>query len=816
MKKRIALVVDYFEPEYTQRAFKGASDFLQKNDAELLLFQIGTINSLNFDYSYQDLAVASHLTLTNVDGMIFLTGTQINNVPEEYIRMYLKSFEPLPVVSVGSAFDGIPSILTSCKKSMEQLIEHLIKKHGIKDFALMALTGESQEARERQDTFMKVLKQHNIKFDKSKLIFGGFTYETAASALREYRKEKGRFDFDAIVALNDEMAFACMDVFKAEGISIPDDIIVTGFDDNIRASCNSPSLTSINQNVEEQLECAAKLILSIIEGKRTPAKKTINPTPVFRQSCGCVSPRNMNGTGFNIFGQRVHAPVKDVSVYGLNMWYTNKKHFVMIAQHYSSMKAEITLSELRRTINSDLVSYKINTAAICLFENPISTGRFEYFKMPDKARIFAAFDRENGYVMSHNAPEFVFNPNENMIPEGLFASMDGIYVCTLFNNSVIYGYMLFRPGEYDATIYTMVYKIAALSIANATTFSFSKSRINALETDYEKIKTVSMTDELTGLLNRRGFISIGSKMLETSKLTNQGGLILFGDIDGLKKINDTYGHAAGDTAIRSEAKLLKETFRSSDVVARLGGDEFSILASGLSVAKFKDIRNQLKEKCDEYNKTSGEPFTLSISIGYAPFGGEFGYDINSLLSFADETLYTEKKRKHKNDKNEENKINAKFFSTENTLLFNDGTKIEMSGFVSIEGKNCSGSFTSENNMFYTVLLPWSLVGENAENYNEEFLANLRDWLKLLEGKNSFAIMTPVIDIELKDKKADLIASFKHCARRIKDCTSVIGFSIPDAADKETFIKELSEKHKEYVFFSNDDSLLNQNEKIVKL
>ena len=646
LRKRIAIIVDYLETEYTHRAVEGAQNFLKKHNAELVVFPIGTMNAVNFNYEYQNLAVASHINSNNVDGMIFLTCTQLNNVSTEYLRMYLKSFSPLPVVSVGCKFEDIPSITISCKRSMFQLVEHLILTHKKKNFALMTLEGESQEAQERENAFRQTLKKYKIEFDESKKIYGGFTYDTATSALREYRERKGKFDFEAIVALNDEMAFACLDVLKMYDVKIPQEVTVTGFDDEIRAACITPSLTSINQNVEKQTEAAAKLLCKIINGENTSIKKAISSYPIFRQTCGCISPKDTTGVGIGVKGNKIEASVKNIMDFGLSKWYANRNNFIQIIQQYSTLQAEITLDTLRQRINSDLISYGITAAAICLFESPVLTERFNFFKFPDKTYIFSAFDKQNNFILSHNEEKIYFDPKSKILPDDFFSSMDGMYVCTLFKNSLIYGYIIYRPGDYDSSIYSMVCKMISSSIANAVTFSQAKNKLKKLEKDYNKICAVSVTDELTGLLNRRGFISISSRILETAMNSGQSGLVLFGDIDGLKKINDTHGHAAGDRAIKNEAALLKKTFRSSDAIARLGGDEFAILAAGLNQENFSKLKDRLQVYCDEYNKNSGEPFTLSISIGSAPFGGQSGYDINSLLEYADSVLYKEKQKKY--------------------------------------------------------------------------------------------------------------------------------------------------------------------------
>ena len=107
-----------------------------------------------------------------------------------------------------------------------------------------------------------------------------------------------------------------------------------------------------------------------------------------------------------------------------------------------------------------------------------------------------------------------------------------------------------------------------------------------------------------------------------------------------------------------------------------------------------------------------------------------------------------------------------------------------------------------------VELPWALVGTEAGGYNEEFLAGLRDWLKALEEKKVFAFFVPVAGGALSAEEGVVFtASMKHCARRIKDCTSVVGFAVPDGIDVALFEVELHEKHGQYVFFSRNDVVL---------
>lgn len=162
------------------------------------------------------------------------------------------------------------------------------------------------------------------------------------------------------------------------------------------------------------------------------------------------------------------------------------------------------------------------------------------------------------------------------------------------------------------------------------------------------------------------------------------------------------------------------------------------------------------------------------------------------------------------------KLEALFKSEKNKLYTIEGNEVALTGLPVVAASDCNSSFAVPENIFCVVETPWEFVGKDEENYNEEGLASLRDWLKLLEENKKFAIIKPVSEEALSAaEKEALTASMKHCARRIKDCVSVAGFFIPSAADTSFFMEELSQKHAQYVYFSDDSKVL-ADEKIVHI
>lgn len=150
---------------------------------------------------------------------------------------------------------------------------------------------------------------------------------------------------------------------------------------------------------------------------------------------------------------------------------------------------------------------------------------------------------------------------------------------------------------------------------------------------------------MTGVLNRRGFYDYGQKLASLSSSMGKTGSVMFFDLDGLKTINDTYGHKIGDLAIKVEAQVLKAAFRDSDVVGRLSGDEFGVVAPGFPSEKVSALREKLISLNEDFSKKNELPFTLSISVGAVDFDVD-NHDIQMLLKVADENLYQEKRIKH--------------------------------------------------------------------------------------------------------------------------------------------------------------------------
>ena len=167
-------------------------------------------------------------------------------------------------------------------------------------------------------------------------------------------------------------------------------------------------------------------------------------------------------------------------------------------------------------------------------------------------------------------------------------------------------------------------------------------KVSELEKANERLRSFSLTDGLTGLNNRRGFMILATGLLKFARRVGYALYLLYIDLDSLKFINDTFGHAGGDAAITQFARTLTETFRDSDVIARLGGDEFVVLLVDATESDLASIQARLHSQVDTYNLQAAQGQALAFSLGVIRVEPQSTITMETLLAQADEAMYKHK------------------------------------------------------------------------------------------------------------------------------------------------------------------------------
>lgn len=192
-----------------------------------------------------------------------------------------------------------------------------------------------------------------------------------------------------------------------------------------------------------------------------------------------------------------------------------------------------------------------------------------------------------------------------------------------------------RAGAQD---YLVKGQVDRHMLARAIRYAIERQRLQTI------LHSQSLIDDLTGLYNRRGFLTMADQYWKLARRGRRSFLLAFGDMDGLKQINDTFGHAEGDHALRKIAEILRQTFRASDIVARLGGDEFTVLVIDAVEGDADRIMKRLRETLNAHNARANHErgYHLGLSLGFVRFDPAHTSSIEELMARADRVLYEHK------------------------------------------------------------------------------------------------------------------------------------------------------------------------------
>ncbi|MCY7344625.1 MAG: diguanylate cyclase [Pyrinomonadaceae bacterium] len=169
--------------------------------------------------------------------------------------------------------------------------------------------------------------------------------------------------------------------------------------------------------------------------------------------------------------------------------------------------------------------------------------------------------------------------------------------------------------------------------------------VTDLQRVQEELRSLTLTDDLTSLYNRRGFFALAGQALRYARRTNKNCILIYADLDNLKLVNDRFGHETGSQMIVDASTVFRSFFRDSDIAARLGGDEFVILVQDISEAGTEVIKDRLQAKIEDLNLKNSRSYSLSISFGIARFDPKSAMSIEELVAEADRLMYLQKQLK---------------------------------------------------------------------------------------------------------------------------------------------------------------------------
>ena len=636
----IAVLVHNFSVEYADLVIQGIYRFFSdKKDVRVFFVQTGTPHVAEGLYDYQYWAATEYLKSKTVDELIIVSNTYCMYKSRDELRELMRPFFAKKVISIGMNFEekGVYYTTAYCDAVYDEIVAHLKNEHGCTKIGFFSANKiASQEGAERFEAFKKALMKNGLEFHEEWVLNGAFTKSSALAELESRYKSKDDVEYEAIICANDLMGMGSLEYFTKLGIKIPSEMKVFGFDNTSHSILSIPSLATVDQSIEEQGYMAAEFGLKLLEhdGEEFPQSVNTELKVIYRRSCGCEDYQE----------EKKRDVFRAVS--------SHYEEVRRIAVLFDIIKGTSSLSDFASSFKEIVDSSGFSKLIVYALEEPITVSRNEDFVAPEKARILLNINCESGVAEYYEESQFI-DIGESLFDQEIMEDNSGCYIFQPVTLGAIqYGYLFCKAERTDFGMNSILLKVITSTIVQAYEYTRTIKQKMLLETMTRELQErnhdlsiSSKTDELTGLLNRRGFMEYGQKLIFFSEEINTDGIVFFADLDGLKKINDKYGHEYGDKAIKAGAEALKLVFRKMDVIGRLSGDEFGIIASGMDIA----FIDKLREKIDSVNKELTEkyqfPFQLSISVGAAKFS-QNDKDLNELLMFADQNLYEQKKIHH--------------------------------------------------------------------------------------------------------------------------------------------------------------------------
>jgi diguanylate cyclase (GGDEF)-like protein len=465
--------------------------------------------------------------------------------------------------------------------------------------------------------------------------YGEFNIEDGAPAVRHFYDKLGMKP-DLIVCANDGMALGVRQALTRRGLRVPGDVAVTGFDDTRLSPWLESPLTTVRQPVEASGRKAVEMLKEYMDGKSLNAAVSYQKTElIVRGSCGC-RPGDSEASSRKS-AERGEGSILDNDA--IESFITRDKERVVesaLSRFCNEIANNLSVGGHAEREAEILETLGIDSFCLASFDdgNPSMDGA---------SRLIIAWVGGRRIELPAGGLRF---PTRAILPEAAFPRRRFTLIGeALACGEECFGILWLPAGAIGNNIYEVFRVRLSDAIRTAKTMRMLQVLNARLEEARIKLEELSITDELTGHYNRRGFMTIADQQIAYCRRRGEGFWILYIDLDGLKAINDRYSHEEGDVAIRRFGDAISSAFRESDIVARFGGDEFTIMAPNTPKGALERLVGRLAKSVSAANLELARDWELSISLGAFYSDPKCAFALDVMMDIADKDLHAAKRRK---------------------------------------------------------------------------------------------------------------------------------------------------------------------------
>ncbi len=569
-----------------------------------------------------------------LDGLIILSESiKTRSVTLEIVKQANR--HNIPVVSVDHYIDSCYNISFNYEKAMAEIVTHLVEVHHYKTFNFIAGIKGNDFSEKRYNIFLDVLHSHGLEFDERRLGYGQFWAEPTIKVMEKFLNDSLPLP-EAIVCANDSMTCAAFNCLVEAGLRVPEDVAVTGFDGIDMALNHQPVLTTAVHAIDETATSTFDTLLDIFNKKEPLREKWVDSRILIGGSCGCLSKQT------RYFSNRLTKNLYDRINY-------STQYIQMQINMTADLSDNENFSDVFENIKKYTYVFDAEKLMLCiddvfLLEEELSDilDDINVHKISYSPKTDLMLFREHG--VWNGMTDF---ETKDLLPnlETIMSDVNCLLFFPLHVHQNVIGYTVLSYDN-EPLIINHAYEFF-MNVSNALEMTKSRIRqqkiIDSLEKKY-------IHDPMTGLFNRRGFYQRIENVFHECITKGKRIAIVSADLNGLKFINDTYGHADGDIAISTVGHILDLSAIYGETSARFGGDEFVV--AGEVPDDIEDyeaeFRSRVNEALDTFNGKSHKNYKVSTSLGIVVGTPSADLTLDDFIKVADEKMYEEKAKCHMN------------------------------------------------------------------------------------------------------------------------------------------------------------------------
>lgn len=630
MKRRnIAVLMTALDTDGQAEILRGIELCAKSNGCNVAVFVwfTGVYEKERHNLGEVNIAMLPDLNL--FDGIILFADVFHMKQNQKRIEKMLEQVS-CPVVTIGCRYKNAPAVWADNYVGMRRLMEYLVKERGLRNLHFVRGIEGNVDAEARFKAYLDVLKENRIPVEQERITQGDFYVIGGEIAAKDILSSSLPFP-EAIVCANDTMAITVYDILTKKGYRIPEDTIITGYDYSFECRVHYPQIISVRIDSFEMGTQACSALLRRIAGENVEADYRVPDEVILdglsermesEENVGNIS----QNTGVSEAGRRamIHHLInfeKNIAeTVGFDSWKSIVQFFVKqidpgefyccVNKGFVENVFKNATVEQETRSSAEWLAYTEDVGPVIAYKNGTF---FEKAPFPSKYALDTLFEN------SEDPKLYVFSP-----------------LHYLDRN---YGYLVF--GDSTFPIGNPLYIIWLNSIGNSVENMRKHTMlINAMV----RLDDANIRDPLTGVYNRFGmeryFAIVKEKCIDRQIYLQ----LSFADIDGLKKINDVFGHEEGDRIIRDTGRILQEEAGESYVV-RYGGDEFIVMGTAFSEQEAESYWVRVQQAIDEYNAEHEGMAKMSISSGCNLVRLDPYSNLEDCIGEADKKMYEVKNRK---------------------------------------------------------------------------------------------------------------------------------------------------------------------------